>query len=89
MQARNCCVQARNGCVCTQVECHNTVVKFNGSHVPVETSSAECMGTLAGDTVVNLVFLFWFTEHTTVVSWLCDEAEAGWHMRLHSADLGR
>ena len=44
------------------------VVKSHGSHVPVETSGAECVGTCCRDTVVKLVFLFWFTEHITVVS---------------------
>ena len=63
------------------------VVKSHGSHVPVETSGAECMGTCCRDAVVSLVFLFWFTEHITVVSWLCDETVAGWDMRFQSADL--
>ena len=63
------------------------VVKSHGSHVPVETSGAECMGTCCRDTVVSLVLLFWFTEHITVVSWLCDETVAGSDMRLQSADL--
>ena len=45
------------------------------------------VGTCYRDTVVNLVFLFWFTEHITVVSWLCDETVAGSDMRLQSADL--
>ena len=39
------------------------------------------------DTVVSLVFLFWFTEYITVVSWLCDETGAGSDMRLQSAVL--
>ena len=44
-------------------------------------------GHLLRDTVVSLAFLFWFTEHITVVNWLCDETVAGSDMRLQSADL--
>ena len=64
------------------------VVKSHGSHVQVETSGAECMATLAAVTVLlSSFFPFWFTEHITVVSWLCDETVAGSDMRLQSADL--
>ena len=34
------------------------------------------------NTVVNLVFLFWFTEHITVVSWLCDDTVASLNVRF-------
>ena len=41
------------------------VVKSHGSHVPVETSGAECMGILAA--AVTLLSPL-FTEHITVVN---------------------
>ena len=45
------------------------VVKSHGSHVPFETSGAECIGeTRYRNTVANLVFLLCFTEYITVVS---------------------
>ena len=34
--------------------------------MPVEASGAECKDICCRDTVVNLVFLFWFTEYITV-----------------------
>ena len=65
------------------------VVKSRGSHVSVETLGAECTGILVAAVTLLLTyfFLYWFTEHITVVRWLCDETVAGSDMRLQSADL--